>query len=506
MRSLHVRFVRFVGAVALALALAACATPSGSSVTSVSIDGGDRTVVVDDSLTFTATVVTEGGASDAVTWESSDESVAGIDDAGSVTILTVGVLDVSATSTVDPSVRDTVTLTVDPLGVLAWTRQFGTGANERAFGVATDANGHVFVAGRTTGALDGPNAGGTDAFIRSYTREGDLRWARQFGTSSADVATGVAIDANGNVYVVGNTAGALEGAGEGGLDVFIRSYDGDGERRWTRQFGTSSDDEALGVATDAHGNVYVTGITSGALEGDGFSGLDGFVRSFDGDGVVRWTRQFGTTSGDRAFGVATDANGNVYVAGETFGALEGTAAGGGDAFVRSYDGDGAHRWTRQFGTGSVDIARGVSTDASGNVYVTGFTEGALEGASFGPIDAFVRSFDGDGVVRWTRQFGTGSEDVALDVATDASGNVYVAGRTGGALDGASAGGIDAFVRSFDSGGTLRWTRQFGTVSSDHAVGVAAGSSAEVYVVGYTNGALEGTSAGGEDAYVRVYGR
>jgi len=489
--------------VALSIVLGACSAPS---VTSVSIDGGDRSVVVDDSLTLTATVVTSGGASAAVTWESSDEAVAGIDDAGSVAILTAGTTDVTATSTVDPSMRDTVTLTVDPLGVLMWTRQFGTSSNDQAFGVATDAEGNVYAAGYTFGALEGAGAGNADAFVRSYDREGSLRWTRQFGTSADDEAFGVATDAEGNVYAAGYTRGALEGPNAGGEDVFIRSYDRDGSLRWTRQFGTSSGDFATGMATDASGNVYVTGYTLGALEGPNAGSEDAFIRSYDRDGSLRWTRQFGTSSEDVATGVATDAIGNVYVTGYTYGALHGPNSGFVDVFVRSYDSAGGLRWTRQFGTGSGDVANGVATDASGNVFIAGGTFGDLDGTSAGSEDAFVRSYDSEGGLRWTRQFGTSSGDVANGVATDASGNVYAAGSTGGALDGAEFGTFDAFVRSYDNEGSLRWTRQFGTSSGDVANDVAIDANRGVHATGYTFGALEGANAGAGDAFIRKYGR
>ncbi|TVR97546.1 MAG: hypothetical protein EA416_00540, partial [Trueperaceae bacterium] len=162
MRSSLARFVVGI-ALVLVLVLVACTTPS---VTSVSIDGGDRTIVVDDPLTLIATVVASGGASAAVTWESSDEAVAVIDDAGAVTSHAAGVTDITATSTSDPTMSDTITLTVDSLGVLRWTRQFGTSDEDFATGVATDADGNVYVAGSTAGELDGPSAGGLDAFIR----------------------------------------------------------------------------------------------------------------------------------------------------------------------------------------------------------------------------------------------------------------------------------------------------------------------------------------------------
>lgn len=97
---------------------------------------------------------------------------------------------------------------------------------------------------------------------------------------------------------------------------------------------------------------------------------------------IGWIRQFGTSSTDFARSIAVDASGNVYVAGHTSGALPGqTSSGGRDAFVRKYHGPENELWTKQFGTSSMDFARGVAVDTSGNVYVAGYTFGTLPGHS-----------------------------------------------------------------------------------------------------------------------------
>src|SRR5262249_54274021 len=116
---------------------------------------------------------------------------------------------------------------------------------------------------------------------------------------------------------------------------------------------------------------------------------------------------------------------------------------GSDAFVRKYDSDGNEIWTRQFGTAGSDWALGLSVNASG-VYVAGYTEGALSGQDYaGGGDAFLRMYDANGAEQRTREFGTSSTDGAS--AADASG-IYVGGVTSGTLPGqASAGGIDAFL-------------------------------------------------------------
>ena len=382
---------RLIATAAIATLLGCTSTGTGA-ITNVTIDGGDRTIVLGDSLTLTATVDVTGNASQAVTWTSSNQTVATMAPNGQVTSLTTGTTNLTATSTTDATKSDTITLAINPPGALRWTRQYGTSSSDIANGIATDANGNVYTTGYTDGALEGSNAGGWDAFIRSYDSNGRHRWTHQFGTSSDDFAWGIATDTIGNVYTTGNTRGDLDGPNAGGTDAFIRSYDSNGTHRWTHQFGTSSNDEALGIATDANGNVYTTGNTFGDLDGPNAGGADAFISSYDSNGTHRWTHQFGTDSDDDASGIATDPSGNVYTTGNTFGDLDGPNAGDTDAFIRSFDSDGTHRWTHQFGTPGDDIARGIATDTNGNVYTTGDTDGDLDGSSAGDRDAFIRSY------------------------------------------------------------------------------------------------------------------
>ena len=102
-----------------------------------------------------------------------------------------------------------------------------------------------------------------------------------------------------------------------------------------------------------------------------------------------------------------------------------------------------------------DYANGVATDSSGNVYVTGGTKGGLDGnTSAGNTDLFVIKYNSSGTKQWTKQLGTSSDDRTQGVATDSSGNVYVAGYATGGLDGnTSAGSYDLFVVKYNSSGT-----------------------------------------------------
>jgi hypothetical protein len=388
-----------------------------------------------------------------------------------------------------------------------WLRQFGWSMDDVAYSVATDAAGNAVVAGGTRGALDIDTS--VDGFVVKYDAAGTRLWTRLVGTAAYDEARSVATDAAGNVLVAGFTDGVLEGnTSRGDSDGFVVKYDAAGTRLWTRQLGTAGYDLVTSVATDAAGNVVVAGYTLGAFEGYARAGgADAFVVKYDAAGTMLWARQFGTASHDQARSVATDAAGNVLVAG-----FAGTGYADLDAgkqlLVRKYDAAGTEVWTRGLGSASDDEASSVATDAAGNVLVAGLTSGQLgSGPSAGSADLYVMKLDATGATVWVRQLGTAAVDEARSVATDAAGNAVVAGCTSGALDGnASAGGGDAFVVKYDASGSKLWTRQLGTAAYDAAWSVATDGAGDVLVAGTTGSALEGsTSAGGADAFVLKLG-
>ena len=388
-------------------------------------------------------------------------------------------------------------------GEFEWLLQFGLPGNDLAWDVHADGDGNVYVAGDATGALPGQafSGGAWDAFVRKYDAAGNELWTRQFGTAAGDSAFAVwAIGAD--VYVGGRTTGVFPGQiSAGGFDAFLRKYDANGNEQWTRQFGTPGADELVGIFVDAAG-VYVSGDVGGGLPGQIFSGVaDAFVRAYDPNGNALWTHQFGTALRDTGFRISGDDSG-IYVVGSA-GPLPGqTFAGVVDAFVRKYDLNGNELWTRQFGTAAVDLAIGVTTGATG-VYVVGRTDGALPGQTHeGGADAFVRKFDTDGDELWTRQFGTPSFDLARGVSVRDS-VVYVSGVVRGAGPGFPGGqvGADVFVGAYTAQGKNLWTRELGSALADDNWGISAASSG-LYVIGSATGTLPGLqSQGAIDAFV-----
>jgi uncharacterized delta-60 repeat protein len=367
----------------------------------------------------------------------------------------------------------------------------GTSSEDTAYGVATDSSGNVYVAGYTTGGLDGnTSVGSADLFVVKYNSSGTKQWTKQLGTSSADIASGVATDSSGNFYVAGYTTGGLDGnTNAGSNDIFVVKYNSSGTKQWTKQLGSSQSDYTRGVATDSAGNVYVAGGTQGGLDGNThLYGNDIFVVKYHDNGTKQWSKQLGASSQDHANGVATDSSGNVYVAGTG---------------LYKFDSSGNQLWSQNPG----ETYQGVVTDSSGNVYVTGSTSGGLDGnTSAGSYDLFVVKYNSSGTRQWTKQLGTSSNDFANGVATDSSDNVYVTGETAGGLDGnTNSGSTDIFLVKYNSSGTKQWTKQLGTSYSDYANGVATDSSGNVYLTGNTSGELDGnTNSGSTDIFLVKY--
>jgi len=343
--------------------------------------------------------------------------------------------------------------------ILDWTRQLGTTTNEYSHDVAIDSNNNVYITGYTSGSLDGnTGAGSDDAFLVKYDSSGTKIWTRQLGSTVSDIAFSVAIDSNNNVYITGSTSGSLDGnTSAGSNDALLVKYDSSGTKIWTRQLGSTNYDIAYGVAIDSNNNVYITGFTDGSLDGNTSAGsFDVFLVKYDSTGTKVWTRQLGTTAIDYARDVAIDSNNNVYITGITQGSLDGnTHAGNNDVFLVKYDSSGSKIWTRQLGTTAIDYVEGVAIDSNNNVYITGYTLGSLYGTNAGNNDAFLVKYDSTGTKVWTRQLGSMGSDIAYRVAIDSNNNVYITGYTSGRLDGNNnAGSNDAFLAKYVAPGWL----------------------------------------------------
>ena len=393
-----------------------------------------------------------------------------------------------------------------------------TGA-QNAYAVDVGKDGSIAVVGAFENGLPFGSGlrtqGAQDAYVASLYPDGRLRWIRDLGGISDDVASGVAIDDAGNVTVTGHfTAtvdfgtGPLDALGE--EDIFLASYARDGTPRWAHRFGDTASGTPYGsdlgqalAVERATGELYLGGQFTGTVDfGTGpmtmtSTGDDVVLASFDRDGVIRWADHYGGGQLNKVAGITVDATGVVFT-----GYFQGTASFGGaalvthgtnDIFVASYTRDGSFRWSTSFGGTGLDFGRGVALDVDGNAYVTGYYQGTVDfGAgpetAPGVLDGFVASLTSTGTYRWSHTFGAPcakGEDVV-----SVSGRVYVVGQFDGALQRpalAGQGPGDGFVLAYDNAGGESSSLAYGGPGYDAAFASAALPGGDLVVVGEIGG-------------------
>ncbi|NJL67805.1 MAG: hypothetical protein HC894_15600 [Microcoleus sp. SM1_3_4] len=359
-------------------------------------------------------------------------------------------------------------------GELIWQRQTGTTGYDAASSLAVDNDGNAYAIGWTDG--NGGNSSDRIAWISKFDSNGNEIWKKQLGTSDYDVSKGaISIGSDGSLYIVGRTNNNLPGISQGSTDAWVAKYDSNGNRIWVKQIGTAAWDEAKSVASDSDGNIYIAGSTKGNLGGTNAGDADAWLAKYDSIGNQVWKQQIGTIAEDEAFGVAVTNNGYVYLSGHTQNKL-------GDNFSGNI-----HEWTGEF-----DIMREA-------LYTN--DKSKLGGIYYGSADAWVAQFDAvTGVLKWKRQLGTSAYDSATGVATDIHSNAYITGRTRGQVADTYSGGDDAWVAKYNVNGALQWVRQLGTVGDDVSNGIAV-SGAGVYIGGVTSGNVDGNNLGGDDAWI-----
>ncbi|MEH2161178.1 MAG: SBBP repeat-containing protein [Nostoc sp.] len=321
-------------------------------------------------------------------------------------------------------------------------------------------------------------------------------WAKQLGGTEFDVGWGIAADASGNTYVMGDfsdtvTFGSTSLTSGAGNDSFITKLDSSGNVLWAQKLGGSSYRTSSGITVDNSGNTYATGFFSNTAAfgnitltsaGEG----DAFITKLDSSGNVLWAQQLGGTSFDLALGIAVDSSGNSYVTGSfsdtaTFGNITLTSAGNedDDGFITKLDSSGNFLWAQQLGGTSYASGEAIASDAVGNTYVTGyFSDTAIFGnttlTSTGRDDGFITKLDSNGNFLWAQKLGGGSEGEGITI--DSSGNTYVTGNI------YVAGNFDESITKFDSSGKFIWANKLdGNVSE--VTGITVDSSGNIYVTG-----------------------
>lgn len=257
-----------------------------------------------------------------------------------------------------------------------------------------DNSGNCYVTGYFSGtaifdSMQIMSNGGADFYIAKYDANGNLLWIRTAGGSNRDFGNCITIDDYGNSYVTGQFQGTATFnttniTSNGGEDIFIAKYDGDGNLLWVQKAGGTSGDIGKGISTDNYGNCYVTGWFGGTamfsttqITSTGIYGYeDIFIAKYDINGNFQWVRKAGGSYSDYGIRISTDNFGNSYLTGQfrwsaTFGTTQFISNGDFDIFIAKYDPNGILLWVKQAGGEYEDIGYDVSEDNFGNCYITG---------------------------------------------------------------------------------------------------------------------------------------
>lgn len=319
------------------------------------------------------------------------------------------------------------------------------------------------------------SAGATDAFVAKLTgNNGKFQWAKKIGGAGNDRGLAIETDAAGNVLVSGGLNGATfvyaEGTNSqyGATQLFVNKFKSSGTQTWSRTVGGAFAKASFeGLAVDADGSVYVAGafdgtanFPTGALTSVSAS-RDMVIGKLSSSGSWQWAESVpGTIDGD--IRGAALSNGKLYVAGAFEGSVNFDAhalasAGVTDGFVASFDtATRSFDWAQRFGGADLDIAREVAVDSQGNVHVVGSYRGTADFGSqtlINPAPAgttFVTTLSVGGAFLESLSLGGPGSNSARNIAFDSAGNRYL----GGYFEGqavfpqatvSSAGGIDSYV-------------------------------------------------------------
>ncbi|MEW6026259.1 MAG: SBBP repeat-containing protein, partial [Planctomycetota bacterium] len=384
-----------------------------------------------------------------------------------------------------------------------WTIQSGTILDDTAYDVKTESNGNIYVSGTTGGNLHDQirPTNQVYSFIAKYSSDGSRRWTRISDYTSA-YGRSLSLDSYGKAYLayfVGFDYGS-----------FMEKYTTDGVKEWVRPVSTTA--VVSDIMVDSAGNICITGSNQRErVHGVGnisYEYDNMFVSKYASDMTLIWGHTIKSDgNGDFANAIATDSNGNVYIAGQVSGNLDGNmSAGENDIFIIKYNPEGVKQWTIQSGTNLSETIQDIVIDSNNNMYAVGATLGNLDGNT----GIITLKYNSDGIRQWTRGLGSPGNH-AYGVSLDPVGNLYVAGITcenldGNAFVGGSAGNY--FITKYTVDGVKQWTRISGTYIDSPsrftcANGVAADFNGNIYAVGITYGSLDGNTPMGQADYFVV---
>mgnify|MGYP001405844775 CR=1 FL=1 len=326
---------------------------------------------------------------------------------------------------------DAVVMRLDFTGDTVWTQEIYTPLDEKFYSVASASDNSFVLAGH----VDSPVTEDSDLFLVKMGLDGSTIWEKRIGIANEDDwATKVRATSDGG-YVI---AGFTTSFSDGNLDMYMVKTDSEGDTIWTRHGGRNLDDVAYDILQTPDNGYIVTGITESDIMGI----RDIFLLKTDELGDTIWSRTYGGSEHDEAYGVEMTDDGGYIIVGST----QSYGSGGFDVYIICTDEFGDTLWTRTYGSSFMEWASDIQKTDDGCYLIAGWSS-AFSGLGH---QIYLLKIDADGYLVWERNYGGTSNDVANAVIQTSDMGIAMCGFS--YSYGAIAG--DIFVVRTDSTGNV----------------------------------------------------
>lgn len=455
-------------------------------------------------------------------------------------------------------------------GGYMWAKKIGGTNSEKGNSIVLDNSGNSYIIGNFRGTADFDPSAATanlvtnfwsdNIFFAKYDNLGNYIWAGLAGTYGTTINNGngykIAMDNNGDIYVVGNFQGVVDFdpsavtynlvSPANYYSIFLAKYTTNGNLIWAKSIENTSSYQTVSIALDLSSNIYVTGVFYNTTDFDPSSSNanitslgngDIFLAKYDMNGNYLWAKSMGGNNTEQPRSITVDINGNSYISGEIYGTTDFdpsssinnlSSLSNYDIFIAKYDANGNYQWAKNI---SGDYSRQIILDNTGNLLVTGKFYGT---ADFDPSngtanlvsnwgdDIFLAKYDSNGNYIWAKKMGGTWNDEATSIVSDTYGNCYITGSFGliadfdpsaNTVNLTASGGTDIFLAKYNQNGDYLWAKKMGGINPEEGLALTLGENANIYVTGVFHGPTDFDpsvntynlyTAGNRDIFVAKY--
>ena len=377
----------------------------------------------------------------------------------------------------------------------------------------------------TPGKINDTHSGDYDAFLCKFDSCGILKWCTYFGTSAYDNGEKIALTNDGNIVFCGYTSGVtshttlgcFQPSTGGGYDCFITKINPNGTIIWSTYFGKSGGDFAFEIKVDNFDNVIIGGTTTSSnlyttaasFQQIKEANTDAFISRFDKNGQLKWCTYYGGNGSEDIHALSIDQNYNIIGIGGSFSTNLSTSVGAYqtindglmDGYVIKLDSNCVRIFSTYIGGSGIDDLWGNTTDAIGNIYISGHTNstdfdltpGAYQTSNKGNYDTFVSKFSQTGNFLISTLIGGNLNDINTRMILTSTNEITLLGKTesndfpmlGSPIQPTKGASYDAIIAKFTTLNLMpNWTSFYGGNADEDAWDcVTTGNSNFIFVGG-----------------------